>query len=199
MHLGQKLIYIFWSHFYISVLTIACTMLPLITLQTQFWTCKSCTNTGKIRMWYFSSHLHGYIISKTIKFRFDVVSSYSLWWILLLLCIFLALKWFMMLVRLTCDIPSISICHFQIKIVMRITTRLKSSVGIWPDKFHPKHSLGPDWCCRLCLLRVSEVWRLFAQDLRRWINSLPGSDLKLRLVYKIWYFCYYFTNFGQLF
>ena len=52
---------------------------------------------------------------------------------------------------------------------MRITTRLKSSVGIWPDKFPPKHSWGPDWCYGLCLLRVSQVWRLFAQDLRRWI------------------------------
>ena len=25
-------------------------------------------------------------------------------------------------------------------VIIRITTRLKSSVGIWPDKFPPKHS-----------------------------------------------------------
>ena len=51
----------------------------------------------------------------------------------------------------------------------------------------------------LCLLRVSEVWRLFAPDLRRWINSFSGSDFKPRLVYKTWYFCYFFTNFDQQF
>ena len=40
----------------------------------------------------------------------------------------------------------------------------------------------------LCLLTVSEVWWLFAPDLRRWINSFSGSDFKPRLVYKTWYF-----------
>ena len=83
--------------------------------------------------------------------------------------------------------------------IMRITTRLKSIVGIWPYKFPTKHSYGPDWWCGLCLLRVSEVWQLFVPDLRRWIKSFPGSDFKPGLVYKIWYFCYFFTNFGQQF
>ena len=51
-----------------------------------------------------------------------------------------------------------------------------------------KHSYCPDWCCGLCLLRTSEVWRLFIPNLRRWVNSYSGSDFKLKLVYKIWYF-----------
>ena len=51
----------------------------------------------------------------------------------------------------------------------------------------------------LCLLRVSEVWQLFSPDLRRWINSFSDSDFKPRLVYKTWYFCYFFTNFGRQF
>ena len=46
---------------------------------------------------------------------------------------------------------------------------------------------------------LSEVWRLFAPDLRRLINSFSGSDFKPRLVYKFWFFCYFFINFGQQF
>ena len=49
-------------------------------------------------------------------------------------------------------------------------------------------------------LQVSEVWPLFALDLRGWkgwINSLSGSNFKLKLVNQIWYLIYFFTNFGQ--
>ena len=83
--------------------------------------------------------------------------------------------------------------------LMRKTIRYKSNLGIWSDKFSPKHSQGPDWCVGLCLLRVIEVWRLFAPDLRKWINSFSCNDFKSRLIYKIWYFCYFFTNIVQQF
>ena len=82
---------------------------------------------------------------------------------------------------------------------MRKTTRLKSGWG-FGQKISPLSTARVliD-AVGLCLLRVSEVWRLFAPDLRRWINSFSGSDFKPRLVYKTWYFCYFFTNFGQQF
>ena len=92
------------------------------------------------------------------------------------------------------------LCRPQcVKQTLHGENHLKSGVGIWPNKFPPKHSWGPDWCCGLCLLRVTELWRLFAPDLRRRINSFSGSDFKPRLVYEIWYFCYFFTNFGHQF
>ena len=78
--------------------------------------------------------------------------------------------------------------HCTYKIIHEENHLLKIRVGFLPDKFPPKHSRGPDWCCGLCLLRVSEVWQLFAPDLRRWINSFSGSDFKPRLVYKTLYF-----------
>ena len=37
-------------------------------------------------------------------------------------------------------IPSLATKSYLIPQTMRITTRLKLSVGIWPDKFPPKHS-----------------------------------------------------------
>ena len=52
---------------------------------------------------------------------------------------------------------------------------LQLSCGIWPDKF-PKIQLGPDWCCGLCLLRVSEVWGLSAPDIGRWVSPTITSN-----------------------
>ena len=76
---------------------------------------------------------------------------------------------------------------------------LKIRVGFWPDKFPSSTARVLIDAVGLCLPRVSEVWRLFAPNLRRWINSFSGSDFKPRLVYKTWYFCYFFTNFDHQF
>ena len=92
---------------------------------------------------------------------------------------------------------SISCAGFYTTI--RKTTRLKSgwSFGQTDSPLSTARVLID--AVGLCLLRVSEVWRLFAPDLRIWINSFSGSDFKPRLVYKTWYFCYFFTNFDQQF
>ena len=83
------------------------------------------------------------------------------------------------------------------KIPMRKTTRLKSGWGFGQTNSPLSTARVLIDAVGLCLLRVSEVWRLFVPDLRRWISSFSGSDFKPRLVYKIWYFCYFFTNFDQ--
>ena len=82
---------------------------------------------------------------------------------------------------------------------MRKTTRLKSGWGFGQTNSPLITTKVLIDAVGLCLLRVSEVWRLFASDLRRRINSFSGSDFKPRLVYKTWYFCYFFTNFDQQF
>ena len=64
-------------------------------------------------------------------------------------------------------------------VYMRKTARFKSGVDFWLDK---SHSWGPDWCCGLFLLRVSEVWRLHVPDLGRWVNSFSGRNFKPRLI-----------------
>ena len=80
---------------------------------------------------------------------------------------------------------------------------LKIRVGFWPEPPPPPPPLSTAKvlidAVGLYLLRVSEVWRLFAPDLRRWINSFSGSDFKPRIFYKTWYFCYFFTNIDQHF
>ena len=82
---------------------------------------------------------------------------------------------------------------------MRKTTRLKSGWGFGQTNSPLSTARVLIDAVGLCLLRVSEVWQLFAQDLRRWINSFSGSDFKPRLVYKTWYFCFFFTNFDHQF
>ena len=82
---------------------------------------------------------------------------------------------------------------------MRKTTRLKSGWGFGQTNSPLSTARVLIDAVGLCLLRVSEVWRLFAPDLRRWINSFSGSDFKPRLVYKTWYFSYFVTNFNQQF
>ena len=82
---------------------------------------------------------------------------------------------------------------------MMKTTRLKSGWGFGQTNSPLSTARVLIDAVGLCLLRVNEVWRLFAPDLRRWINSFSGSDFKPRLVYKTWYFCYFFTNFDQQF
>ena len=82
---------------------------------------------------------------------------------------------------------------------MRKTTRLKSGWGFGQTNSPLSTARVLIDAVGLCLLRVSEVWRLFGPDLRRSINSFSGSDFEPRLVYKVWYFCYFFTNFGQQF
>ena len=82
---------------------------------------------------------------------------------------------------------------------MRKTTHLKSGWGFGQKNSPLSTARVLIDAVGLCLLRVSEVWRLFAPDLMRWINSFSGSDFKPRLVYKTLYFCYFFTNFGQQF
>ena len=84
-------------------------------------------------------------------------------------------------------------------ISMRRTTRLKSGWGFSLTNSPLSTARVLIDAVGLCLLRVSEVWRLFAPDLRRWINSFSGSDFNPRLVYKTWYFCYFFSNFDQQF
>ena len=88
-------------------------------------------------------------------------------------------------------------CNVQYS--MRKTTRLKSGRGFGQTNSPLSTARVLIDAVGLCLLRVIEVWRLFAPDLRRWINSFSGSDFKPRLVYKTWYFCYFFTNFDQQF
>ena len=46
------------------------------------------------------------------------------------------------------------------------TASVQQSMDFWLDKFLTKHSQCPDWCCGLCLLKVSEVWRLFPGNLK---------------------------------
>ena len=82
---------------------------------------------------------------------------------------------------------------------MRKTTRLKSGWGFCQTNSPLSTARVLIDAVGLCLLRVNEVWWLFAPDLRRWINSFSGSDFKPRLVYKTWYFCYFITNFDQQF
>ena len=67
----------------------------------------------------------------------------------------------------------------------RKTTRLKSGWGFGQTNSLLSTAKVLIDAVGLCLLRVSEVWRLFAPDLRRRINSFPGSDFKPRLVYKL--------------
>ena len=95
----------------------------------------------------------------------------------------------------------VSYRHMNIKSysIMRKTTRLKSAWGFGQTNSPLSTARVLIDAVGLCLLRVSEVWRLFAPDLRRWINSFSGSDFKPRLVYRTLYFCYFFTNFGQQF
>ena len=82
---------------------------------------------------------------------------------------------------------------------MRKTTRLKLGWGFGQTNSPLSTARVLIDAVGLCLFRVSEVWRLFAPDLRRWINSFSGSDFTPRLVYKTWYFCYFFTKFDQQF
>ena len=82
---------------------------------------------------------------------------------------------------------------------MRKTTRLKSGWGFGQTNSPLSTARVLIDAVGLCLLRVSEVWRLFAPDLWKWINSFSGSDFKPRPVYKTWYFCYLVTNFNQQF
>ena len=89
--------------------------------------------------------------------------------------------------------------HGTVHYPMRKTTRLKSGWGFGQTNSPLSTARVLIDAMGLCLLRVSEVWRLFAPDLRRWINSFSGSDFKPRLVYKTWYFCYFFTDFVQQF
>ena len=102
-------------------------------------------------------------------------------------------QWSYIFLSLTHSVDDLKITN------MRKTTRLKSGWGF--GQTNPPLSTARVLidAVGLCLLRVSEVWWLFAPDLRRWINSFSGSDFKPRLVYKTWYFCYFFTNFGQQF
>ena len=92
--------------------------------------------------------------------------------------------------------PTISIQNNEMKNSVRQPHEenhpLKIRVGFWQDKFPPLSTARVliD-AVGLCLLRVNEVWRLFAPDLRIWINSFSGSDFKPRLVYKTWYFCFF--------
>ena len=102
------------------------------------------------------------------------------------------------------DLPPCSMSHGK-KIVdfdphcMRKITCLKSGWGFGQTNSPLSTARVLIDAAGLCLLRVSEVWRLFAPDLRRWINSFSGSDFKPRLVYKTLYFCYFFTNYDQQF
>ena len=59
---------------------------------------------------------------------------------------------------------------------MKKTTRLKSGWGFGQTNspLSTARVLIDD--VGLCLLRVSQVCRLFAPDLRRWINYFSGSD-----------------------
>ena len=85
------------------------------------------------------------------------------------------------------------------KIHMKKPTRLKSGWGFGQTNSPLSTARVLIDAVGLCLLRVSEVCRLFAPDLRRWINSFSGSDFKPRLDHKTWYFCYFFTNYDQQF
>ena len=95
--------------------------------------------------------------------------------------------------------PRISPVFTGKNVAMRKTTRLNSGWGFGQTNSPLSTARVLIDAVGLCLLRVSEVWRLFSPDLRRWINSFSGSDFEPRLVCKIWYFCYFFTNFGQQF
>ena len=77
--------------------------------------------------------------------------------------------------------------HFVTEI-MRKTTRLKSGWGCGQTNSPLSTARVLIDVVGLCLLRVSEVWRLFAPDLRRWINSFSGSDFKPRIDIKLYIF-----------
>ena len=78
--------------------------------------------------------------------------------------------------HLTCVIQNIYlICwtekYFGAVLYMRKTNRLNSGWGFGQTNSPLSTARVLIDAVGLCLLRVSEVWRLFAPDLRRWINS----------------------------
>ena len=56
---------------------------------------------------------------------------------------------------------------------------------------------GPEWCCWLCLLRVSEMWQLFAPEIRRKVNPFSESNFKQGRIDHSWYIFYFFIRFGH--
>ena len=104
----------------------------------------------------------------------------------------LPLKWLWWMLSDNKRKSAVCIIRWAYYLPIRKTIRLKSGWGFGQKKCPPPPPLSTARvlidAVGLCLLRVSEVWWLFAPVLRRWNNSFSDSNFKPRLVYKTWFF-----------